>query len=81
MVPLFGDMQIAPFHYIKCSPHYEASRWPLASANSPSPQSDLLQHLPAIRDDYERYISELARHSNEVGSREKQPSVCAPFFA
>lgn len=72
MVPLFGDMQIAPFHYIKCSPHYEASRWPLASANSPSPQSDLLQHLPAIRDDYERYISELARHSNEVTTTVKE---------
>lgn len=72
MVPLFGDMQIAPFHYIKCSPHYEASRWPLASSSSPSPQSDLLQHLPAIRDDYERYISELARHSNEVTTTVKE---------
>lgn len=66
MVPLFGDMQIAPFNYIKRSPHYDQSRWPLASSSSPSPQSDLLQYLPTIRDEYVRYISELARHNNEV---------------
>ncbi|XP_067136854.1 cytoplasmic FMR1-interacting protein isoform X3 [Centruroides vittatus] len=65
MVPLFGDMQVAPFNYLKRSPHYDASRWPLASSSSPSQQSDLLQYLPTIRDDYVHYISELARHNNE----------------
>ncbi|GIX94913.1 cytoplasmic FMR1-interacting protein [Caerostris darwini] len=72
MVPLFGDMQIAPFNYIKRSPHYDQSRWPLASSSSPSPQSDLLQYLPTIRDEYVRYISELARHNNEVTTTVKE---------
>lgn len=72
MVPLFGDMQVAPFNYIKRSPHYDQSRWPLASSVSPSPQSDLLQYLPTIRDEYVRYISELARHNNEVTTTVKE---------
>ncbi|GFR33631.1 cytoplasmic FMR1-interacting protein [Trichonephila clavata] len=72
MVPLFGDMQIAPFNYIKRSPHYDQSRWPLASSSSPSLQSDLLQYLPTIRDEYVRYISELARHNNEVTTTVKE---------
>ncbi|XP_022241956.1 cytoplasmic FMR1-interacting protein-like [Limulus polyphemus] len=72
MVPLFGDMQVAPFNYIKRSQHYEASRWPQASSASPSPQSDLLQYLPSIRDEYVHYISELARHSNEVTTTVKE---------
>lgn len=72
MVPLFGDMQVAPFNYLKRSPHYDASRWPLASSSSPSQQSDLLQYLPTIRDDYVHYISELARHNNEVTTTVKE---------
>ena len=39
VVPLFGDMQIAPFNYVKKMKHYDASKWPLsAQANAISPQ-------------------------------------------
>ncbi|XP_003737710.1 cytoplasmic FMR1-interacting protein [Galendromus occidentalis] len=72
MVPLFGDMQISPFHYIIHSPHYDAKNWPLSASSSPSPQSDLLKNLQPIRDEYARYISELARHSNEVTTTVKE---------
>lgn len=74
MVPLFGDMQIAPFQtYIKKSPHYDASKWPLSSNTSTSSsQSDILQYLPSIRDDYVAFISELSRHSNEVTTTIKE---------
>uniref|UniRef100_T1IPJ0 Cytoplasmic FMR1-interacting protein n=1 Tax=Strigamia maritima TaxID=126957 RepID=T1IPJ0_STRMM len=72
VVPLFGDMQIAPFNYIRRSPHFDASKWPLCSANTVSPQSDLMQHLPTIRDDHVKYISELARYSNEVTTTFKE---------
>ncbi|KAG1699375.1 Cytoplasmic FMR1-interacting protein [Nymphon striatum] len=73
MVPLFGDMQIAPFNYIRKSPHYDSSKWPLASNQvSASSQSDLLQYLPTTREDYVRYISELSRHSNEVTTTFKE---------
>jgi cytoplasmic FMR1 interacting protein len=66
VVPLFGDMQIAPFNYIKRSKHFDPSKWPLSSSNNISPQADLMVHLPQIREDHFKYISELARYSNEV---------------
>jgi len=66
VVPLFGDMQIAPFNYIKRSKHFDPSKWPLSSSNNISPQADLMVHLPQIREDHVKYISELARYSNEV---------------
>ncbi|EEB13869.1 conserved hypothetical protein [Pediculus humanus corporis] len=65
VVPLFGDMQIAPFNYIKRSKHFDPSKWPLSSSNTISPQADLMVHLPQIREDHVKYISELARYSNE----------------
>nr|CAD7203694.1 unnamed protein product [Timema douglasi] len=65
VVPLFGDMQIAPFNYIKRSKHFDPSKWPLSSSNNISPQADLMVHLPQIREDHVKYISELARYSNE----------------
>ena len=66
VVPLFGDMQIAPFNYIKRSKNYDPSRWPLCSSNSPPPQADLMVHLPEIREEHVKFTSELARYSNEV---------------
>ena len=39
VVPLFGDMQIAPFNYVKNSKHYDPSRWPLSAAASALPIS------------------------------------------
>ncbi|XP_037086734.1 cytoplasmic FMR1-interacting protein-like isoform X2 [Pollicipes pollicipes] len=66
VVPLFGDMQIAPFNYVRRSKNFDPSKWPLANTNQTHPQSDLLSSLPQIRDDHLKYISELARYSNEV---------------
>ncbi|KAK2705972.1 hypothetical protein QYM36_016105 [Artemia franciscana] len=31
VVPLFGDMQIAPFNYVKRSKNYDMSKWPLCA--------------------------------------------------
>ncbi|KAJ2941818.1 hypothetical protein O0L34_g10626 [Tuta absoluta] len=73
VVPLFGDMQIAPFNYIKRSKHYDPNKWPLSSSVNPiSPQADLMVHLPQIRDQHQNYISELARYSNEVTTTFKE---------
>ncbi|KAJ8936438.1 hypothetical protein NQ318_015584 [Aromia moschata] len=72
VVPLFGDMQIAPFNYIKRSKHFDANKWPLSSSNTPSPQADLMVHLPQIREDHVKYISELSRYSNEVTTTYKE---------
>ena len=32
VVPLFGDMQIAPFNYVKTSKHYDSAKWPMSAA-------------------------------------------------
>ncbi|XP_038220393.1 cytoplasmic FMR1-interacting protein isoform X1 [Zerene cesonia] len=78
VVPLFGDMQIAPFNYIKRSKHYDPSKWPLSSSpNPPSPQADLMVHLPQIREEHQNYISELARYSNEVTTTFKEAGTDA----
>jgi len=72
VVPLFGDMQIAPFNYMKRSKSYDPSRWPLCSSNLPPPQADLMVHLPEIREEHVKFTSELARYSNEVTTTFKE---------
>lgn len=80
VVPLFGDMQIAPFHYVKNSKHYDASRWPLSaaaaalpiSATSPTPQANIMVHLSKMRENHLEFSSELARYSNEVTTTYKE---------
>ncbi|XP_013390578.1 cytoplasmic FMR1-interacting protein 2 isoform X3 [Lingula anatina] len=72
MVPLFGDMQIAPFSYIKQSPTFDATKWPMAMSSAVSSQSNLLGSLEAIRDDHVRYISQLAKHSNEITTTQRE---------
>lgn len=67
MVPLFGDMQIAPFiTYVKKTTNFDASKWPHCSNESTiSNQAEIQNFLPKIRNTYVSYISELSRHSNE----------------
>ncbi|XP_050079381.1 cytoplasmic FMR1-interacting protein [Anopheles maculipalpis] len=77
VVPLFGDMQIAPFNYIKRSKHFDPSKWPLSSSTAISPQADLMVHLPTIREDHVKYISELSRYSNEVTTTYKDNATDA----
>ncbi|CAH0392646.1 unnamed protein product [Bemisia tabaci] len=66
VVPILGDMQIASFTYIKRSKHFDPGKWPLSSSTTISLQADLMVHLLQIREDYIKYIFELAIYSNEV---------------
>ena len=66
VVPLYGDMQINPYHYIKYSKNFDKEKWPACESSHPSPQSNLLANLEAIREHHMSYISQLARHSNEA---------------
>lgn len=68
MVPLFGDMQIAPFiTYVKRMANFDSQKWPLCSNESvASNQAEIQGFLPKIRGKYVAYISELSRHSNEA---------------
>ena len=65
-MPLYGDMQIAPYQYITKTPNYDSSKWPCCESSAASPQSNMLPSLGAIRDDHRQYISQLARVNNEV---------------
>lgn len=66
VVPLYGDMQINPYTYIKGSCNYDASRWTFCESSHTSPQSNILANLEAIREDHMAYISQLSKHSNEA---------------
>ena len=66
IVPLYGDMQVAPFQYIKNSTNFDSSKWPCCESSQVSPQSNILANLEPIREDHMSYISQLSRHSNEV---------------
>lgn len=68
MVPLFGDMQIAPFiTYVKKMPNFDSQRWSMCSNESiASNQAEIQQFLPKIRHKYVAHISELSRHSNKA---------------
>ncbi|XP_055332237.1 cytoplasmic FMR1-interacting protein-like [Paramacrobiotus metropolitanus] len=70
VVPLFGDMQIAPFQYLGSkhpsgTTNFDASKWPLSSSTNPGPQCNFLEAIPQIREAHLGFVSELARHRNQ----------------
>ncbi|XP_052103196.1 cytoplasmic FMR1-interacting protein 2-like isoform X5 [Mytilus californianus] len=75
VVPLYGDMQINPYHYIKYSMNFDPGKWPACESSHPSPQSNLLANLEPIREDHMSYISQLARHSNELKLQMKNEAI------
>ena len=38
VIPLFGDMQMSPFQYVKSSVQFDPSKWPLSNSATLSPQ-------------------------------------------
>ena len=72
VVPLFGDMQIAPFNYVKNSKLFDPSKWPQSNSVAVSPQANMLPHVPKMREEHIKYTSELARYSNEVTTTFKE---------
>lgn len=66
VVPLYGDMQIAPFNYVMKTKNYDASKWPACNSQSDGVQGKILEHVDRIRNEHNHYISELAKYSNEV---------------
>ena len=65
-VPLYGDMQMMPYQYISKTPNFDPSKWPCCESSAPSPQSNMMPSLGAIREDHMQFISQLARLNNEV---------------
>ena len=65
-MPLYGDMQIAPFNYVMRTKNYDSSKWPACNSNTESIQGRILEQVDRIRFEHNSYISELAKYSNEV---------------
>ncbi|KAK2176605.1 hypothetical protein NP493_652g01000 [Ridgeia piscesae] len=72
VVPLFGDMQIAPFSYIRRCPNFDSARWPVCMSNQVTSQANLLAYIDSMKEEHDQYISELAKHSNEVITTQRE---------
>ncbi|XP_059150465.1 cytoplasmic FMR1-interacting protein-like [Physella acuta] len=68
MVPLYGDMMVAPYGYIKNGPHFDPSKWPACESSQPSLQSNILAGLDTVRESHMKYISQISKYSNETAS-------------
>jgi cytoplasmic FMR1 interacting protein len=66
VVPLYGDMQIAPFNYVKRTKNYDPSKWPACNSSNESNQGRILEQVDRIRMEHTNFISELSKYSNEV---------------
>jgi hypothetical protein len=75
--------QIAPFHYVKKTKHYDASKWPLsaAAAANPtaataanSPQVILSQNLHSFRLSAQDHNSTLGKPHGAYPKNERRPS-------
>jgi cytoplasmic FMR1 interacting protein len=65
VLPLFGDMPTYPFDFIKKSPNYEASKWPLSNQTSVC-SINIVEQLKQIRLEHTILCKNLARIKNEV---------------
>ncbi|CAD6194474.1 unnamed protein product [Caenorhabditis auriculariae] len=66
VVPLYGDMQIQPFAFVRRSSHYDANKWPLSDKESDKCHVNIVEKLKTIRLDHESYVTQFAKISNEV---------------
>ncbi len=66
VVPLFGDMQIQPFAFVKKSPHYDSSKWPTAATEAEQCSVQLTERLKRMREEHTEYVTHLSRIHNEV---------------
>lgn len=69
VVPLFGDMSIQPFAFIKHSPNYDVTKWPNGSQEQTTCQVNIIGELKRIREEHTEYVTHLARIHNEVSKR------------
>ena len=60
VVPLFGDMVIPPFSYIKSTPNYDEGKWGGSSSEQGSRQMDLIPKLPQIKAQHDRLLCDIA---------------------
>lgn len=72
IVPLYGDMQIQPFSFVKRSHFYEATKWPLSNTESERCHVNIVVKLKTIREHHGEYVTHLARIKNEISVYDKE---------
>ena len=79
VVPLYGDMAIAPFRYIETTSNYDESRWSLCTDTArQTGQSDIISHVVTLRISHNRLLGDLALiqkdiaqyHANKVSKQQ-----------
>uniref|UniRef100_A0A1I7RJ05 CYRIA-B_Rac1-bd domain-containing protein n=1 Tax=Bursaphelenchus xylophilus TaxID=6326 RepID=A0A1I7RJ05_BURXY len=65
-VPLFGDMQIQPFSFVKRSQFYNPSKWPLCSSLSNTCHINILEKVRVTRKHHDEFVTHLARIKNDM---------------
>ncbi|CAD5220900.1 unnamed protein product [Bursaphelenchus okinawaensis] len=66
VVPLFGDMQIQPFSFVKRSQFYNASKWPLCNTLSSACHVNLLEKVKTTRKHHDEFMTHLAKIKNDL---------------
>ncbi|KAL3102786.1 hypothetical protein niasHT_021453 [Heterodera trifolii] len=80
VVPLFGDMNILPFSFVKQCRNtgqcvkgtgqqckcYDPAKWPLSNSESEKCHVDIVQRLPLIRQQHGEFVTQLSRIRNEI---------------
>ncbi|KAF1758237.1 hypothetical protein GCK72_014695 [Caenorhabditis remanei] len=66
VVPLYGDMQIQPFAFVRRSSQYDASKWPLSDKESDKCHVNIVEKVKSIRVEHESYVTNFAKINNEV---------------
>ncbi|EFO93077.1 CRE-GEX-2 protein [Caenorhabditis remanei] len=66
VVPLYGDMQIQPFAFVRRSSQYDASKWPLSDKESNKCHVNIVEKVKSIRVEHESYVTNFAKINNEV---------------
>jgi len=72
VVPMFGDMQIMPFAFVKRSAHYDPGKWPLAGTEGEVCQVDMAAKVKTIRAHHDEYVTHLARIRNELAVYDRE---------
>ncbi|KAK6017306.1 hypothetical protein OSTOST_17175, partial [Ostertagia ostertagi] len=66
VVPLYGDMQIQPFSFVRRSQFYDSSKWPLSDKEGEKCHVNIVERVKITRADHESYVTQLAKLNNSV---------------
>ncbi|CAI4224390.1 unnamed protein product [Auanema sp. JU1783] len=66
VVPLYGDMQIQPFSFVRRSQFYDSKQWPLSDKEGDRCHVNIAAKIKLARGDHESYVTQLAKVNNEV---------------